>query len=57
MNRFQRFLVFWKAKNLLFHLETTPLHNVYFLVEQNSILCKKVNIFLKFAKLDIWDLG
>ena len=38
MNRFEWFLMFWKAERLLFHMETTPLHSFHFLVEKNSDL-------------------
>ena len=38
MNRFQWFLMFWKAEGLPFHLETTPLHNFHFLVKKNKDL-------------------
>ena len=48
INRFQWFLVFWKPEHFLFHLKTTVLHNVYFLIEQNTILCKKVENFVNF---------
>ena len=48
--------VFWKPEHLLFHLKTTVLHNVYFLVEQNTILYKNVEKIWQFASLDIWDL-
>ena len=48
--------MFWKPEHLLFHLKTTVLHNVYFLVEQNIILYKNVEKIWKFSSLNIWDL-
>ena len=56
INRFQWFWMFWKPEHLLFHLKTTVLHNVYFLVEQNAILYKNVEKIWDFSSLNIWDL-
>ena len=55
MNRFQRFLVFYKAENLFFHLETTVLCDFVFLVEKNTVSLKKVENILKNASLNIMD--
>ena len=56
MNRFQWFLVFCKAENLLFHLETTVLCNFVFLVEKKHILEENVELLLENASLDMSEL-
>ena len=55
MNRFQRFLVFWKAKNLLFHLETTVLRDVVSFGEKNNIKYKNIKLIWKKASLFKWE--
>ena len=57
MKRFQRFLVFWKAENLLFRLETTVLRDCVFLVEKNNVSLKNVEDLLKFSSLNIMDFA
>ena len=57
INRFQRFLMFWKAEDLLFHLKITVCTNCKFFAEKNNFSYKNVQLFLKFASLNIWDLG
>ena len=53
LNRFQWFLMFWKAETLLFHLETTPLRGSHFLVEKNKDLQKSVHFLLRYSSLII----
>ena len=57
MKRFQRFLVFWKAENLLFRLETTVLRDCVFLVEKNNVSLKIVEDLLNFSSLNILDFA
>ena len=56
INRFQWFLVFWKAEDLLFHLKTTVCTNCKFFAEKNNFSYKNVQLIWKFASLVIWDL-
>ena len=56
INRFQWFLVFWKAEDLLFHLKATVCTNCKFFAEKNNFSYKNVQLIWKFVSLVIWDL-
>ena len=55
MHRFQRFLVFWKAEGLLFHLETTFPHCFVFVRSKTGHLWKVCLIYWTNAGSSIPD--
>ena len=57
MHRFQRFLMFWKAECLLFHLETTFPHCFVFVRSKTWHLWKVCLIYWTNAGSSIPDLG
>ena len=51
LNRFQRFLMFWKAESLLFRVETTLLGESQLLFSKNSDVWKMITFFIAHDQL------